>query len=119
MAFSLALADRVRDELHRKLDAGAAYPRDISITEKKMFGGLAFLLHGKMAVGIWQQSLIARVGLEAYEAALKQPHVSKFGAAGKTMRGWVVVAPEAVDEAQHLRKWIDRAWTFVETLPSK
>ena len=65
MAYSNALADRV----------GALIRRERGIAEKKMFGGVGFLLHGNMCVGIWQDSLIVRVGPEEHAAALERPHV--------------------------------------------
>lgn len=109
MAFDEDLAERVRYCLRERHD----------VVEKKMFGGMAFLLAGKMCVGVWKDSLIARIGPAAYEAALLLPHVREFDITGRPMRGWVVVEPEGVEEAGALRAWIERSVGFVEGLPGK
>lgn len=87
--------------------------------EKKMFGGVGFLLHGNMCVGIWGAALIARVGPEAYAKALEMPHVSEFNVTGRAMTGWVLVDPDGIDSDRQLRDWLDRSLAFVSTLPPK
>lgn len=109
MVYSHALADRVRQVLRH----------DRSIAEKKMFGIIVFLLNGKMLVGVWKSSLIARVGPDQAAAALKQPHVGKFDVTGRPMKGWIMVEPDGLDSDKQLAEWIERAVQFVETLPSK
>jgi TfoX/Sxy family transcriptional regulator of competence genes len=109
MPYSEALARRVRD--------AAAGRRGLS--EKKMFGGVGFLLHGNMCVGVWQNSLIVRVGPDAYEAALAEPHVVPFDITGRPMKGWAMVEPDGLASDEPLRAWIDRAIDFVNTLPKK
>ena len=109
MAFSESLAGRIRDALARKRN----------IEEKKMFGGVGFLLNGNMLVGVWKDSLIARLGPEAYEDALLEPHVREFDITGKPMKGWVLVAPEGVEDDQQLKDWLERATKFVKTLAKK
>jgi hypothetical protein len=84
-----------------------------------MFGGLAFLLHGNMCVGVWQISLIVRLGPEQAATALKEPNVAEFDVTGRPMRGWVVVEAEGLETDEQLRGWIERAVEFVETLPRK
>jgi hypothetical protein len=84
MAYSQSLADRIRTLLGRRR----------GIEEKKMFGGVGFLLGGNMLVGVWQTSLVARVGPDAYEASLKLPHAREFDITGRRMKGWILVAPE-------------------------
>jgi TfoX/Sxy family transcriptional regulator of competence genes len=107
--FSPALAERVRHAL-----------RDCrGIVEKKMFGGLVFLLHGKMLVGIWNQSLTVRLGPERAAVALKQPHVRQFDVAARPMRGWIMVDPDGLDSENQLTEWVETAMRFVETLPAK
>src|SRR5262245_30021361 len=109
MAFSESLAARVRDALaHTK-----------GIEEKRMFGGVGFLLRGNMLVGIWKDSLIVRLGPEESDAALEEPHVKPFDITGKPMKGWVLVGPEALDNDDQLKGWIERAMGFVGTLPAK
>jgi TfoX/Sxy family transcriptional regulator of competence genes len=90
-----------------------------SIVEKKMFGGVAFLRHGNMLVGVWHDSLIARLGPAAGADALREPYVRPFDITGKPMKGWILVEPEGIDEDSQLQAWINRAIEFVETLPSK
>jgi TfoX/Sxy family transcriptional regulator of competence genes len=110
MAFNEALAERIRHALARKKN----------IEEKKMFGGIGFLLNGNMLVGVWKDSLIVRVGPDGYEDALLEPHVKEFDITGKPMKGWVLVEPEGVeDDGRPLKTWIQRAVKFVGKLPGK
>ena len=109
MAFDENLAARIRTNLARKK----------GIEEKKMFGGVGFLLNGNMLVGVWKDSLIVRLGLEQEEEALLEPHVKPFDITGKAMKGWVMVTPEGIDGDDLLRGWIQRAVMFVEKLPGK
>jgi TfoX/Sxy family transcriptional regulator of competence genes len=106
MPFSESLAARTRDAL----------AREPGITEKKMFGGLSFLLHGKLLVGVFKDSLIARVGPGQAKTALKKPHVGVFDITGRPMKGWVVVEPEGVDRDADLKRWIGQAIEFVSAL---
>lgn len=109
MAFDESLAEPIREVLERTK----------GVEEKKMFGGIGFLLDGNMLVGVWKDSLIARVGPDAYEDALLEPHVKDFDITGKAMTGWVVVEPEGVDDDDQLKDWIRRAEEFVSMLPAK
>jgi TfoX/Sxy family transcriptional regulator of competence genes len=109
MAFSEALAQRVRDQLYPLTTAD----------EKKMFGGIAFMVRGNMAVGVNQDDLIVRVGLKNYEAALKKPGVDLFKPTGKPMAGWITVAPDGYQTDDDLDHWIELALEFVKTLPAK
>jgi TfoX/Sxy family transcriptional regulator of competence genes len=109
MPYSESLAARVRDLVGSRR----------GISEKKMFGGVGFLLHGNMLVGIWQQSLIVRLGAEQAAAALEEPEVGEFDITGKPMKGWVMVAPDGLDTDDQLRRWIELATEFVRTLPKK
>ena len=72
-----------------------------------------------MLVGVWKNSLIVRVGPDAYETALLEPHVKKFDITGRAMNGWVVVEPESVEEEDQLKDWIQRAVKFVGKMPGK
>jgi len=109
MAFSESLADRIRHVLSRRRD----------IVEKKMFGGVGFLLSGNICVGVWKTSLIVRLGPEQYDEALTQPHVREFDITGRAMRGWVLVEADGIDDDHVLRAWIDRSLKFVASLPAK
>lgn len=109
MAFSETLASRIRDALARKRN----------IEEKKMFGGVGFLLNGSMLVGVWKRSLIVRLGPDNYDDALLEPHVREFDITGKPMKGWVMVEPDGVEDDDPLKEWIERAVKFVKTLPKQ
>ena len=109
MAFDESLAQRIRDALIRKR----------GVVEKKMFGGVGFLLSGNMLVGVWKDSLIVRVGPDVYEDALLESHVKEFDITGRPMKGWVTVEPEGIEEDEALKDWIQRAMIFVGTLPRK
>jgi len=109
MAFSEALASRIRQALARKK----------SVAEKKMFGGIGFLLNGNMLVGVWKESLIVRLGDEQGAEAMVEPHVGEFNITGRSMKGWLLVAPEGVRNDDQLRSWIQRAVKFVGNLPAK
>jgi TfoX/Sxy family transcriptional regulator of competence genes len=109
MAYSESLALRVRDLIGRRR----------GISEKKMFGGIGFLLHGNMLVGVWKDSLIVRLGTKQSEQALRQPHIVEFDITGKSMQGWIMVEPDGIDTADQLNGWIEQATAFVGTLPSK
>jgi TfoX/Sxy family transcriptional regulator of competence genes len=109
MAFDEVLAERIRQRLARRKN----------VEEKKMFGGICFLLKGNMLVGVWKDSLIARLGPDQGDEALVEPHVKAFDITGKPMKNWILVEPEGVKEDDQLKDWIQRAVKFVETLPAK
>jgi TfoX/Sxy family transcriptional regulator of competence genes len=109
MAFDESLAARIRDALARKR----------GVEEKKMFGGVGFLLHGNMLVGVWKDSLIVRLGPDEGDLAHLEPHVREFDITGRPMKGWVLVEPEGVEDDDQLKGWIDRAMKFVKPLPKK
>lgn len=109
MVYSESLASRIR-----QIFSGRR-----GITEKKMFGGIGFLLHGNMCVGVSQTSLIVRLGPEQADAARKQPNVIEFDVAGRPLRGWVMIESEGIETDGQLTEWIERAVDFVETLPRK
>lgn len=109
MAYSKSLVERIRHLVSRQR----------GITEKKMFGCICFLLNGNLLVGVWKDSLIARIGKDAYEAALQEEHVKEFDVTGRPMKGWVMVEPDGIDSDHQLSQWIDQATQFVRTLPGK
>lgn len=109
MAYNEALAERVRPLMRRRK----------GFSEKKMFGGVGYLLSGNMCVGVWKEFLILRVGPESYEAALSDPHTREFDITGRPMRGWVMVEPAGIVAEEDLLEWIDQAVKFVRTLPAK
>jgi len=109
MAYDQQLADRVR----RALDG---LPE---VVEKKMFGGLCFMVTGHMCCGIVDTRLMARVGPETYEDALHEPHTSPMDFTGKPMKGMVYVQPAGTADAEGLEAWIDRCLGFCLSLPPK
>jgi hypothetical protein len=109
MAFDESLAARIRDALARKK----------GVEEKKMFGGVGYLLNGNILVGVWKDSLIVRLGPDNSDDALLEPHVREFDITGRPMAGWVLVDPEGVEGDDQLKGWIDRALKFVKALPAK
>ena len=84
-----------------------------------MFGGICFLLNGNLLVGVWKDSLIARIGKDTYETALQEMHVNEFDITGRPMKGWVMVEPDGIDSDHQLTHWVDQATQFVRTLPFK
>ena len=109
MAYDESLAKRVR----AVMDDLPGY------TEKKMFGGVGYLLFGNMATGVNGADLIVRVGPDAYESALKQPHTRVFDMTGRPMKGWVVVTTEGCRTDEGLKSWIKKGVAFAQTLPPK
>lgn len=109
MAFDDRLADRVR----------SALARQAGVTEKRMFGGLCFLLHGHMCCGIVGDTLMVRVGPDAYDAALDEPHAREMDFTGKPLRGMVYVAPDGLITDSALASWVRRGTAFAGNLPPK
>lgn len=109
MPFNKALAERIQQQLARKK----------GVEEKTLFGCKCFLLNGNVVVGVWKNSLIVRLGQEDGIDALLEPHVKEFDITGKAMKGWVVIAPEGIEDDSQLSGWIQRAMKFVSKLPAK
>jgi len=109
MAYDEGLAQIVREFLEEK-------PTYI---EKKMFGGIGFLLQGNMACGIINDDLIVRVGPANYGDALKQPHSKEFDITGRPMKGWVMVSSDGFDSEEVILAWVNKGVDFALTLPPK
>ena len=109
MAYDEKLASRIR----------AAIERRPSISEKKMFGGIAFLHRGRMFCGVIDSDLMARVGPDYYPRALKQRHVRPMDFTGKPLKGYVYVAAAGCRTPAALSRWVEQCLEFVETLPAK
>jgi TfoX/Sxy family transcriptional regulator of competence genes len=105
------LAERVRE---------IVAPRT-GVTEKKMFGGIGWMINGNMAAGVMSTGgLIVRIDPDETEALLAQPHVSTFGREGsKPMKGFVVVDPDALEDDATLADWVDRGAARATALPPK
>ena len=106
MAFDETLADRIRRAMGPRAD----------VTEKKMFGGLAFILDGRMFCGIAQDDLMVRVGRERYEAALEEAHVRPMDFTGRPMNGYVFVGPCGTRTEKAIKRWVEQGAAFVATV---
>ncbi len=109
MAYDEKLAERISRHLE-------SIP---GLVEKKMFGGIGFLIHGNMACGVNGQNLIVRVGPDRYEAALAEPHVGPFDMTGRPMKGWIVVRPGGYSTEMELGAWIQKGISVAQSLPAK
>lgn len=99
MAYDERLAERIRTALQGRDD----------VEERKMFGGIGFMVAGRMAVGVIHDDLMVKVGAEANDEALSRPHTRPMDFTGKPMPGMVYVDPEGTADEAELRSWIDRA----------
>ena len=110
MPLNEELADRVREIL--VLREG--------LSERRMFGGLGFMLHGNMACGVTSTGeLMVRVGPEDHAAALEEPHVREFEMSGKRMSGWLIVGEDGVSSDEDLSGWVDAGADYAASLPPK
>jgi len=109
MAFNEQLANSVRKQLGRK--AG--------LVEKKMFGGLAFLINGNMSVGVHGDELIVRIAPESTDASLKESGARVFDITGRPMKGRLLVGGPGVNDPASLAKWIQRGVDYASSLPKK
>jgi hypothetical protein len=108
MAYNLHLAERIRSQLD-----------GLPFVEKKMFGGVGYLLHGNMVCGVVRDDLVVRVDPEKYDSLLKKSHTRVFDMTGRQMKGWLLVGPEGVKTEKQLRAWIDECLKFTGTLSPK
>jgi len=109
MAYNEQLAQRLREQL-----AG-----DEGLSEKKMFGGLGFLLHGNMCCGVINNNMVARIGPKQYQDALKIRHARIMDFTGKPLKGFVYVEPAGLESEEALQAWVERCRSFVTDLPPK
>ena len=109
MAYDEELARRIRDQLEDRE----------GVSEKKMFGGIAFLIRGLMVVGVSGSSLMVRVGKENHADSLRREHVREMDFTGKPMQGYVFVDAPGIASADDLRFWIERCERYVATLPAR
>jgi TfoX/Sxy family transcriptional regulator of competence genes len=109
MAYDEGLAIRLRELLS---DADG-------VTAKKMFGGLAVLLHGNMAVGVVRDELLVRTDPDDQEAWLAEPGTRVFDMTARPMKGWILVAPDACAEDDDLARWVSRGVEYALSLPPK
>jgi TfoX/Sxy family transcriptional regulator of competence genes len=109
MAYSEALAQRIRSEIE-------GLP---GLIEKKMFGGISFLLNGNMACGVIGDEMIVRVGVERHDEAMAYPTTRPFDMTGKPMAGWVVVSSDGLQDEQEVREWVRWGIDYASNLPPK
>jgi TfoX/Sxy family transcriptional regulator of competence genes len=89
------------------------------LSEKKMFGGVGFLMNGNMLCGVHKDRLIVRVGADNYQAALKMPHAGLFDMTGRPMTGWVMVAAPGFKTDESLSEWVQMGLEYTHSLPPK
>lgn len=109
MAYDEGLAQRVREVL---VD-------EAGLTEKRMFGGIAFMLDGNMACAVTDADLMVRVGKESADALSEQPGVRISAMAGRPMKGWLLVSAQATEQDEALAGWVGRGVDFARSLPPK
>lgn len=109
MAYDESLAARVKETLSGHPD----------IAERKMFGGLAFMLAGNMCCCVTDRGLMVRVGRDDYAEALALPHAGVMDITGRPMRGWVLVQSHGLETRDRLAEWVERGTTFASKLPPK
>ncbi len=109
MAFDERLAKRIRGTLGRRK----------GLVEKKMFGGVAFLLNGNMCCGVHRSELIVRLAPEETASALKESHTKLFDLTGRPMKGWILVEPAGLKTDAKLGQWVSVAVKYASSLPAK
>jgi hypothetical protein len=109
MAYDEALADRIREVLAMREE----------VSERKMFGGIAFMVGGNMACGVLGEDIIVRVGPEEHDRAMAEAHTREFDFTGRPSRGMVVVGSEGVRTDEELAGWVDAGADFAASLPAK
>lgn len=109
MAYDEALANRVRETLTDQTE----------LTERKMFGGLSFMLNGNMCCGIIKDELMVRVGAEKYDAALANPKARIMTFTGRPMKNFVLISAEGVSTDEKLKAWVQQGVDFATSLPAK
>ncbi len=109
MAYDEGLAERIREYFQSRSD----------VVEKKMFGGLCYIVSQHMCCGIVKETLMARVGADNYDSSLGKKHVSEMDFTGKAMKGMIYVSPEGVETDSELAEWLNLCIEFVESLPAK
>lgn len=108
MSYDETLAMRIRDLLADRTD----------VVEKRMFGGLCFMVNGQMCCGLTKTDFMVRVGREQYDDALSRPHARPMDFTGRPLVGMVYVAPEGLRTRAALASWIKRGLTFVSSAPA-
>jgi TfoX/Sxy family transcriptional regulator of competence genes len=113
MAYDERLAERLRTVTSDVVGAGT------TVVEKKMFGGLALMVGGNMACGVYQDAVLVRVDPVTSADVLAEPSVRPFEMGNRTSKGWVLVDPDGVADDADLRRWVQRGTSYARTLPPK
>ena len=109
MAYDEGLAERIRGVLDERE----------GVVEKRMFGGIAFMLRGHMCVGIVKDDLMVRVGPERYDDLVRQPHARSMDFTGRPMKGFLFVAAEGLEGDADLERWVEHGLGYAASLPAK
>jgi TfoX/Sxy family transcriptional regulator of competence genes len=109
MPYNQSLAKRIRTELVQIPD----------LQVKKMFGGVAYLVRGNMACGVYGNDLLIRVGTKKYDEALHRPHTRPFETTGRPMSGWIMIEPEGYRSSRDFKAWIEEGLGFANSLKPK
>ena len=109
MAYDEGWAQRLREAL----------ANEEGLTERRMFGGIAFMLGGNMAVGVASDELMVRCGPDRFDEALAHAHARIFDLSGRPMNGWVLVAPEGTADDADVAGWLELGMSFARSLPPK
>jgi TfoX/Sxy family transcriptional regulator of competence genes len=109
MAFDEKLAERIRRQIGKRK----------GVTEKQMFGGLAFLVNGNMSCGVHGNEMIVRLDPAETDKALAKKNTRVFDLSGRPMKGWILVQPDALRTAAALAKWVDVGVRYASSLPTK
>ena len=89
------------------------------VSERKMFGGVCFMINGNMCVGTWKGSLIVRLDRKNHDETLAEPHTRPADMNGRVMKGWALVEPAGIESENDLTSWLNRAARFADSLPPK
>ncbi len=109
MAYDEGLSQRIREILDNQS----------GVVEKKMFGGLAFMINGHMSVGVLKTDLMVRVGPDNYERALGQPHARPMDFTGKPLKGFVYVDEKGYESDEGLNQWVQQGVDLALSMPPK
>ena len=88
-------------------------------SERRMFGGVCFMIGGNMCLGTWKGALLVRLDRKDHEATLAEPHTRPADMNGRVMKGWAVVEPAGIASESGLAGWVDRAAAHAASLPAK
>jgi hypothetical protein len=109
MVYDEGLVERLREIFEDRRD----------VKEKKMFGGIAFMVRGHMCVGIVGETLMARIGPDEYDKALKKKHVREMDVTGRPMKGFIYIDPAGFESDKDLQYWVTLSETYAKSLPPK